>query len=297
MGGAQGRLDQDHGWTQDREAGRTASRILLGARLRQLREAAGISRDDAGFQIRASGSKISRLELGRVSFKPRDVGDLLDLYHVRDGAERATLGALAAQANVPAWWHAYRDVVPDWLEEYLGLEPSASLIRTYDVQFIPGLLQTGDYARAVLHIGGACEAGLDQRACLGAQRQQILHRPDPPRLWAVIDEAALRRQVGGAPVLRAQIQHLIEAVQFDHVTVQVMPLRAGHAATGGPITMLRFPQGGLADVVYLEQLATAVYFTKPAETDQYWSALNRLVTRARPPGATTAILREILAQT
>jgi transcriptional regulator with XRE-family HTH domain len=299
MGRAQGKLDASGAQAGDRPAGPTASRMLLGAQLRGLREAAGISREAAGYRIRSSGSKISRLELGRVSFKSRDVDDLLDLYGVRGGPEQATLRALAEQSNAPAWWHACRDAVPDWLEEYLGLEQSASMIRTYDVQFIPGLLQTPDYARAVLSlVQGDAEAGrLDQSVSLRTRRQQILHRPGSPRLWAVIDEGALRRPAGGPPVMRAQLRHLAEIVRLDHVTVQVMPLRAGHAATGGPITLLRFPEGGLADVVYLEQLATAIYLRKPAETVPYWSALNRLVTGARPPRATPAILREILTET
>jgi transcriptional regulator with XRE-family HTH domain len=297
MDRTQDQADDDGSQLGEGEAGPTAARLLLGAQLRQLREAAGISREDAGYVIRASGSKISRLELGRVSFKPRDVDDLLDLYGVRDGPARATLQALGGQSSTPPWWHAFRDAVPDWLEDYLGLEPSASLIRTYDVQFIPALLRTGDYGRAVLRLSpGDDETALEQRAGLAELRQQILYRPDPPRVWAVIDEAALRRPVGGPTVMRAQIKHLIQAVRLDHVTIQVMPLSAGHAAAGGPISLLRFSQGGLADVVYLEQLATGVYLNRPAETTDYWSALNHLATQARPPAATPSILRKILAE-
>jgi transcriptional regulator with XRE-family HTH domain len=298
MDRTQDQADHNGGQIRDGEAGPAAARLLLGAQLRRLREAAGISREDAGYVIRASGSKISRLELGRVSFKPRDVDDLLDLYGVRGGPARATLQALGSQSNAPAWWHAFKDVVPDWLEDYLGLEPSASLIRTYDVQFIPALLRTRDYSLAVLRLGPGDDdrTALEQRAGLAAQRQQILHRPDPPRLWAVIDEAALRRPVGGPAVMRAQLKHLIQAVRLDHVTIQVMPFSAGHAAAGGPISLLRFPEGGLADVVYLEQLATGVYLTRPAETIDYWSALNHLATQARPPAAAPSILRKILAE-
>jgi transcriptional regulator with XRE-family HTH domain len=284
---------------RDREAGPTPSRMLLGAQLRRLREAAEITREDAAQVIRASGSKISRLELGRVSFKPRDVDDLLDLYGVDDPAELAALRVLSEQANAPAWWYSCRNVVPEWLEEYLGLEPAASIIRTYDVQFIPDLLQTPEYARAMLRFGYGEESlpDLDQRVSLRMQRQQILRRPDPPRLWAVIDEAALRRPVGGSTAMRAQIRHLMEAVRLRHITLQVMPLKVGRAIAGGPITVLRFREGTLPDEVYLEQLDSALYLTKPAETVPYWSALNRLVTQARPPSATPAILREIFSQT
>ena len=191
------------------EAGPTAVRMLLGARLRKLREAAGVSREDAGYAIRGSGSKISRLELGRTGCKLRDVGDLLDLYRVGAG-ERATLLAMAGSANAPGWWQQYGDAVPDWFEPYLGLEQAAEVIRCYEVQFVPGLLQTPDYARAVFQIEAGNDPELDtgQQVSVRIRRQQVLHRPRPPRLWAVIDEAALRRPIGGTAVARAQLEHL-----------------------------------------------------------------------------------------
>jgi transcriptional regulator with XRE-family HTH domain len=179
--------------------------MLLGARLRKLRDATGISQEEAGRAIRGSESKICRLELGRISFKLRDVGDLLDLYGVSED-ERATLLAMARQANAPGWWQAYSDVIPVWFQSYIGLEQAAGVIRDYQVQFIPGLLQTADYARAVIQIGtgdtDTPQPEVGQRVSLRLRRQQILHRGSPTRLWAVIDEAALRRPIGGTAVAR-----------------------------------------------------------------------------------------------
>ena len=278
------------------QAGPTVVRMLLGARLRRLRQAAGITRDNAGQAIRSSGSKISRLELGRTGFKQRDVSDLLTLYGVSDDdAERAILLGLARQANDAGWWHGYNDVLPAWFEPYLGLEQAASIIRSYEVAFIPGLLQTPEYARAVIRLmDGVSEAGADQRVALRVQRQQLLHRPSPPRLWVVIDETALRRPIGGRAVMLEQVDYLVRMSRLTNVTVQVMPFSAGgHAAAGGQVTMLRFPEELLPDVVYQEQMDSAVYLNKPADTVHHWNVLNRVATEALPPDASVAKLRRL----
>src|ERR1700758_4128508 len=179
-----------------------------------LREVKGITREEAGYAIRASGSKISRMELGRVSFKERDVTDLLKLYGV-DEEETATLVALAIQANSPGWWHKYGDVLPDWFQVYVGLEEAASLIRLYEVQFVPGLLQTADYARAVIKLGlpSASPEEVERRVGLRMARQEVLTKAGGPRLWAVVDEAALRRPIGGGEVMRAQLVRLTEVAR------------------------------------------------------------------------------------
>ena len=284
------------------QAGPTVVRMLLGARLRRLRQAAGVTRDSAGDAIRSSGSKISRLELGRTGFKQRDVSDLLALYGVGDDAERDILLGLAAQASTAGWWHAYADadVLPAWFEPYLGLEQAASVIRSYEAGFVPGLLQTADYARAVAQLPeGVSEAQADQRASLRMQRQQVLHRPRPVQLWAVIDEAVLRRPIGGRAVMMDQVDHLIRMSRRPNVTVQVMPLRAGGAAAGGAaavgdhVTLLRFAEELLPDVVYSEQPDSAVYLNKPADTDPYRDRLNRVATEALPPGESVARLRRL----
>jgi Domain of unknown function (DUF5753) len=194
------------------------------------------------------------MELGRVSFKERDVVDLLEIYGVTDETERATLVALAREANSPGWWHKYGDVLPDWFQVYVGLEEAAALIRLYEVQFVPGLLQTADYARAVVRLGqpGASAAEIERRVSLRMSRQELLSKPDAPRLWAVVDEAALRRPIGGKEVMRAQLERLIEVTKEPNITLQVVPFSSGcHTAEGGAFTILRFPEVDLPDVLPL----------------------------------------------
>jgi transcriptional regulator with XRE-family HTH domain len=277
--------------------GPTVLRILLGSQLRKLREARGITREAAGYEIRASGSKISRMELGRVSFKERDVADLLTMYGVNDSAERDALIGLARQANNPGWWQHFGDVLPNWFQAYLGLEAAASLIRTYEIQFVPGLLQTPDYARAVIMLGhaGASAEEINRRVDLRLQRQQILTRSGGPQLWAVIDEAVLRRPIGGIDVMRAQIEALIEASKLPGVRLQIIPfLAGGHAAAGGPFAILRFPEPELPDVVYVEQLTSAIYLDKREDVDHYAMAMERVCIDAEPPNHTPEILGKLL---
>ena len=281
-------------------AGPVVPRLVLGARLRTLRDERRISRAAAGDAIRASRSKISRLEAGRHRFKPRDVADLLTLYGVTDEAERATLLALAEEANSPAWWQHFNDVVPTWARAYLGAEQAASLVRCFEVQRVPHLLQTPDYARASLRLAhaGAGRAELDRRVKLRMTRQRILRRRPAAQLWAVIDEAALRRPVGGIGTMRAQLRHLIEICRLPQVTVQVMPfLAGGHAGEAGPVTILRLPGGRLPDMVYLEQRVTALYPDRPTEIECYWDVMNRLVVEAESPEETPTILHRILQET
>jgi transcriptional regulator with XRE-family HTH domain len=277
--------------------GPTVRRILVGAQLRRLREERGITREDAGYVIRASGSKISRLELGRVSFKERDIADLLKHYGVDDATQVEALLALARDANRPGWWHDYDDVLPTWFQTYVGLEESASLIRTFEVQFIPGLLQTEDYARSVTMSGrpDLRPDEIERRVGLRMKRQNILDRPNPPKVWAVIDEAALRRPIGGSKVMRAQLRYLLELMERPHVTVQVMPFRfGGHAAEGGAFSILRFPEPDLPDVVYVEQLVSALYLDKREHIDRYAQAMDRMTVDSQPPDLSTETLRKLL---
>ncbi|MBQ1018746.1 helix-turn-helix domain-containing protein [Micromonospora sp. D93] len=277
--------------------GPTVLRMLLGAQLRRLRESSGVTREGAGWEIRSSESKISRMELGRVGFKERDVADLLTLYGVSEEHERDALLKLARDANSPGWWHRYGDVLPSWFQSYLGLEAAAALIRSYEVQFVPGLLQTREYARAVVLLGhGAAGAGeIDRRVGLRMQRQQLLQRENPPQLWAVVDEAALRRPIGGAEVMRGQLTALIEATKSPHIRLQVIPFAAGgHAAAGGAFTILRFGDQELPDIVYIEQLTSAIYLDKRDDLDYYAVAMERLCVEAEPPERTAEILGRLL---
>jgi transcriptional regulator with XRE-family HTH domain len=285
--------------TTPASGGPTVRRILVGVQLRRLRERAGISREDAGYTIRASESKISRLELGRVSFKERDIADLLTHYGVTDAEQRDALLAMAREANTPGWWHNYDDVLPTWFQTYVGLEEAASLIRSYEVQFVPGLLQTEDYTRAVITAGDpeARTEEVERRVSLRMARQELLHRPSPPAVWAVVDEAALRRPIGGSKVMRAQVQRLLDLMELPHITVQVMPFRfGGHTADGGAFSILRFPEPDLPDVVYIEQLVSALYLDKRESVDRYVQTMDRLTVDSQPPDLTAETLSKILVQ-
>ena len=278
--------------------GPTVSRIVLGTHLRRLREAAGITREEAGHAIRASHAKISRLELGRVGFKERDVADLLTLYGVTDEAERADVLELMRQANTKVWWQQHSDLLPNWFETYLRLEQVAKVIRTYQLQFVPGLLQSEEYARAVIGHGHSRSTDeLDRRVQLRMERQQMLHQPEAPHLWAVIDEAALHRLRCGGPLCRQQVEHLLELAELPNVSLQIATFDRGvHPATGGPFTILRFPVQDLPDVVYLEHLNGALYLDKATDVEDYIDVWHRLCTHIDPPEHSWSTLERIRSE-
>jgi len=282
----------------DQSGGPTARRIVLGIQLRRLREAAEISRADAGYSIRGSESKISRLELGRVGFKERDVADLLTMYGVSDPGEREVFLEMVKRANEPGWWHRYTDLMPSWFQEYVGLEESASRIQTYELQLVPGLLQTEDYARAIGSHGWPELTGDDakRRVALRMRRQRVLGRPDAPRLWAVIDEAVLHRPIGGRRVMLAQIEHLLELTRLPNITVQVMPYHLGGYTAEGPFTMLRFAEPALPDLVYIEHLTGALYLDKREEIEQYSRMVDQLTVDAETPAHTRQLLAKVRAE-
>nr|WP_206311908.1 helix-turn-helix transcriptional regulator [Streptomyces sp. 196(2019)] len=281
-------------------SGSVVRRILLGSQLRRLRESRGITREAAGYSIRASESKISRMELGRVSFKARDVEDLLTLYGVADVAERDALLGLAREANVAGWWHSFGNALPGWFQTYVGLEGAASLIRIYEVQFVHGLLQTEAYAHAVVSRGmrGAPEADIERRVALRLERQKVLVSERAPDFHAVLDEAALRRPYGERDVMRAQLRHLIDMSEHPNITLQVMPFsHGGHAGESGSFTLLRFPESDLSDIVYLEQLTSALYLDKTEEVAQYEKAMECLRKDSPGPEESRDLLRGLLQLT
>ena len=273
----------------------TALRMALGAQLRELRELRGVTRESAADAIRGSEAKISRMELGRVGLKERDVADLLTLYGLADPAERAEMLALVRRSNTPGWWQEFGDVTPRWFEMYLGLEASASVIRTYEVQFVPGLLQTTDYARHVITFGPWDSREITRRIALRQRRQRLLDRPDAPRLWAVVEESALRRPTAPPDVMRAQIEHLVQVAQRPNVRLQLVPQHfGGHSVSGVPFTMLRFAEPDLPDVVYLEQLTGALYLDKRRDVDHYAAGLDSLCAFALTPDRTVTALAELI---
>jgi hypothetical protein len=273
--------------------------MLLGAQLRRLRLEAGLTREQAGDAIRASEWKIHRLENGQVSFKERDIVDLLGSYGVSDAGSVAAFVLMAREANQPGWWQHFGDLLPAWFRAFVDLESAASLIRAYEGQFVPGLLQTEAYCRAV--VAGALldepAEEVERRVALRLGRQGLLGTPDGPRLWAVVDEAALRRPVGGRGVMRAQVERLVEAASLPQVTLQVLPFAAGaHPAMVGAFTVLRFADAELPDVVYLEHLTSALYLNKQEDVDQYLHVMESVSVRAAPPDQTPGILHEILKE-
>jgi hypothetical protein len=278
-------------------AGPTVQRLLVGAKLRRLRTDMGLSREEAAEAIRASEWKIHRLENGQVGFKERDLVDLLERYQVTDPDEVDELLAMAREANTPGWWQHYGDVLPQWFRSYVDLESAAALIRTYEGQFVPGLLQTDGYMRAVVHGAHLDESSeeVGRRVRLRMARQTLLTREHPPRLWAVVDEAALRRPVGGPGVMKGQLERLLDATKLPNVTLQILPFESGaHPAMVGSFSVLRFPDQELPDVVYLEHLTSASYLNKPDEVDQYLHVMESICVRAAAPDETVELLNRLL---
>jgi transcriptional regulator with XRE-family HTH domain len=262
----------------------TVGQIVLGLRLRDLRERAGKSFEEAARVLSVTTSTVRRMEKAEVGLRPLYVKALLESYGVEAGEVDAFL-ALVDKANRPGWWHRFRSVLPDWFSLYVSLESEAFLIRSYEPHCVPGLLQTEEYARALLRTGfpRADEEELDRRVALRMGRQQLLAKPDAPRLWVVLDEQVLRRPVGDAGVMRSQIDRLVEAAAKPNISLQIMPFDAGpHPGMFGPFQLFRFSYPELPDVVYTESLTGAVYIDERPEVTAYLEALDRMVTQALP---------------
>jgi transcriptional regulator with XRE-family HTH domain len=274
--------------------GPTVLRILLGTQLRRLRENRGITAQQAARAIRASESKISRIELGRNSFREVDIADLLTLYGIKDVAEREQMLSLASQANQPGWWHRYQDILPTWFQAYIGLEESAESIRSYDSQFVPGLLQTEEYAAAVIELGEFTLEETDRLVYLRKERQRRF-TTGSLRLWAIIDEMALRRPVGNPGLMRAQLEYLLELSERPGLTLQVTPYPAGGSyLVPGSFSILRFATADLPDVVYVEQLTSAMYLDKRSDVDRYTAALDKVSATSATPERTKEFVRELV---
>jgi len=274
----------------------TVLRIMLGTQLRRLRESRGISAQDAAKAIRGSESKISRIELGRNAVREVDIADLLNLYGITDMTEREQLLTLASLANQQGWWHRYQDVLPAWFQSYIGLEESAESIRSFDAQFVPGLLQTEDYAAAVIQLGAYSRAETHRLVYLRKERQRRF-ASGGLRLWAVIDEAALRRPIGGPALRRAQLEHLLEIADRPGLTIQVCPVLTGASyAAPGSFSILQFATDDLPDVVYVEQLTSALYLDKRADVDRYTEAMDQIAASSTTPEQTTDLIRSMLGE-
>jgi hypothetical protein len=279
--------------------GPTVLRMILGRQLQALREKAGLSVEEAGQAIYSSEWTVRRMEKGEGGLKPLKVKGLLLRYGVTDVREIDAFLALTREANTPGWWHNYSDVLPTWFRVFPGLEEAADLIRAYEPQFVPGLLQTEEYARALTVVGfpDATTEETERRVALRLTRQQLLIRPEPPRLWVVLDETVLRRRVGGPDVMRGQLTKLIEAASLANITLQVLPFAVGpHQAMFGMFYVFRFPSPELQDVLYGENMTSAFYLDKPEDVGAYAAAMDRICAMAASPEETVGILRDALKE-
>lgn len=276
----------------DPDDGPTVLRIMLGTQLRNLRESRGISAHDAAKAIRASDSKISRIELGKSAIREIDVLDLLTFYGV-DPDEREQFLTLAEQASRPGWWHRFSDIMPDWFKAYIGMEEAAKSIRVYEPLFIPGLLQTPQYTAAVLALGDIPVGEAERYAVLRKERQRRFTEGQL-KLWAIVDESALRRPVGSAEILRDQLRYLISLSSRQNLTLQITKQGAGGYAAPSAFSILRFGDPEMPDVVYVEHLTSALYFDKKSDVDRYLLAMERLSIISSKPAETRGILSTIV---
>jgi transcriptional regulator with XRE-family HTH domain len=276
----------------DPDDGPTVLRIMLGQQLRNLRESRGISAHDAAKAIRASDSKISRIELGKSAIREIDVLDLLTFYGV-DPDEREQFLTLAEQASRPGWWHRFSDIMPDWFKAYIGMEEAAKSIRVYEPLFIPGLLQTPQYTAAVLALGDIPVGEAERHAILRKERQRRFTEGQL-RLWVVMDESALRRPVGSYEVLRDQLRYLISLSSRQNLTLQITRQGEGGYAAPSGFSILRFGDPEMPDVVYVEHLTSALYFDKKADVDRYLLAMERLSIISSKPAESRGILSTIV---
>ncbi|MFJ7969604.1 helix-turn-helix domain-containing protein [Streptomyces sp. NPDC096324] len=269
--------------------------MVLGKRLRHLREQAGVSFEEAARAIEVTALTVRRIEKAEVGLRIPYVRELLRVYGV-PASEVDDFLSLAREANQPGWWYTYRDVLPDWFSAYVSLESEASVIRLYEPHYVPGLLQTHDYATALLRVGFPNETRKDiaRRVALRMRRQDLLAKPEAPALWAILDETVLRRPVGGPAVMRAQFDRLTEALDMPKVRIQIMRFGVGaHPGAFGPFHHFRFGFSELPDIVYTESLVGAVYVDRPDDVVGYLEVLDRMSVQAEPVTRTRAILGEL----
>jgi transcriptional regulator with XRE-family HTH domain len=263
----------------------TARRRRLAAALRQLREEHNLSCTDAGKAVGWSESKVSRIETGRVGIQQPDLERLLDLYEV-SGETRVALLTLRRQATHRGWWHSYADALPAYFEDYVGLEDGAKSLFTYQNQLVHGLMQTEGYAAAVLRAAqpAASEDEVERQLAARATRQALLTAGNPLQVWAVLDEAVLCRQVGGAAIMQAQLNRLREIAALPNVTLQVLPFDAGaHASMGTSFELLQFPEAGDTAIVYIEDQTTSQYLETAADLERYTLVFDHLRASALAP--------------
>ncbi|MER6183377.1 helix-turn-helix transcriptional regulator [Streptomyces sp. NPDC001652] len=280
----------------ERRPAPTVGQVVLGRRLQELREAAGLKREEAAKVLRVAPATVRRMEMAEVALKIPYVQLLLSTYGVAE-EETDAFVALAEEANQPGWWQRFHDVLPDWFSLYVSLEGAARIIRSYEPHFVPGLLQTEAYARAVMEAGTIAQQGsgtIERHVSLRMTRQQLLEKPDPPHLWVIMDETVLCRPVGqGGEVMREQLDRLLEFAERDRVTLQIAEFAAGpHPGTYAPFSLFRFAEPELPDMAFTEYLTGALYLDSRAEVSAHLEVLDHMTARAASAERTKKILRE-----
>ncbi|WP_055525962.1 helix-turn-helix domain-containing protein [Streptomyces graminilatus] len=274
----------------------TVGQVVLGRRLLDLRERAGLRREEAARILRVAPATVRRMEMAEVALKIPYLQLLLKSYGVSD-CEADAFVQLAEEANLPGWWQRFHDVLPGWFSMHVSLEGAASLIRQYEPHFVPGLLQTREYAIGVLKsgaIGQTRPEDIERHVALRMERQGLLTREGAPRLWVVMDETVLRRPVGGPDVMRAQIDKLLDAADLPNVTIQVAPFSSGpHPGTYGPFVLFRFAMPELPDMVYSEYLTGAIYLDSRTEVATHLEVMDRMAAQSATAHRTKEILQDL----
>ncbi len=275
----------------------TVKRRRLAAELRAYRDRAGLTIEEVAQRLEWSTAKISRIENARVSVLPRDVKFLLGVYGAEEsGEEWEALLTLARESRQKGWWHAYGDAIPEGFETYVGLEADATALRTYESEYVPGLLQTADYAHAVIRAAmlTASDEEIQRHVAVRMARQERLTGPGAPEIWTVVSEAVIRRAVGGGPVMRAQLSRLAETSKQPNVTLQVLPFSVGaHAGMDGAFMILGFPAPTDPDVTYVHYYTGTLYLEKPEDLARYTLMFDHLRAAALPVGQS----RDLIART
>ncbi|MFI9819699.1 helix-turn-helix domain-containing protein [Streptomyces sp. NPDC052013] len=279
----------------ERRAAPTVGQVVLGRRLQELREAAGLGRDEAARVLRVAPATVRRMETAEVALKIPYVQILLSAYGVPE-REATAFVELAEEANRPGWWQRFHDVLPEWFSLYVSLEGAARIIRSYEPHFVPGLLQTEDYARAVLEAGTIGSAGpeaVERHVALRMERRRLLERADPPHLWVIMDETVLRRPVSvDGRVMREQLERLLRFSERDRITLQLAEFAGGpHPGTYAPFTLFRFAEPELPDMVFTEYLTGALYLDSRTEVSAHLEVLDRMTARAASTERTRELLR------
>lgn len=276
--------------------GPTVRRRRLGTELRQLRESNAYKLEEVAAQLGVAPSTLSRIETGKAPTKSAYLNQMLEMYGVVDPAQRQVLVDMAREGHRKGWWAAYDDVLPSGFDIYVGLEAETAAVRGYEVSMVHGLLQTPDYARAVLREMFP-RHGIDQierLVDLRIERQRRFGDDPPLELWAILDEAVIRRPVGGKAVMRAQLEHLLDSANKPWVTLQVLPFACGaHAGHGGGFSILEFPNRTDSEVAYVESVAGIIVLEKDKEVRARAETFDRLRAAALAPGASADLIKQV----